>query len=120
MHETPAICACGHPPTPQAKDSCTTGVGWTRGDVPLCFDCSAFAEREDFIRAQAYFAYLSGDGKRIMTWTGHTLAQVSRETVRRVGYGGERTYLRAVDSRGQAWHGTSPGRNMYCRLRRAK
>lgn len=69
-----------------------------------------------------YFAYLSDDGKRLTTFMGDELATVTQSSVAHgcnFG-GGDRTYFRAVDSQGRHWYGSSPGRNMYARMRRAK
>lgn len=121
-HETPTICACGHPPTPQGPDSCTTGVAWTQGNVPLCFDCADLAQREDMKRADAWSGYLASDGQTITTWSGGKLASVTMLHKFKLGGAcrGTAYTIHAIDTYGGRWHGRSPGPGMYCKLRRLK
>jgi len=63
-------------------------------------------------------AYLNSDGTAIIIWSGGKLARVTYKVSRRVGFNGStRVYLNAIDDTGKRWHGTSPGPDMYARLR---
>jgi hypothetical protein len=72
--------------------------------------------------ANTWSMYLASDGRTLTTWPGDKLATVTSETVREVGFGyrPSRTYLRAIAIDGSHWYGTSPGRGMYARMRRAR
>jgi hypothetical protein len=70
----------------------------------------------------AWGAYLSND-KRITTWTGQTLANVTRITSYRVVSGyltDSRGSFRAIGIDGRTYFGTHNGTGMCCRLRLAK
>ena len=68
--------------------------------------------------------YLSGDGKSLTTWPGDHAAVILKMTAsRRWGfYGVPYTlyYFTARDIHGNLWTGTSPGPQMYARVRRIK
>jgi len=68
--------------------------------------------------------YLSGDKRTLTTWIGEHAADILSLTAsRRYGFGGfQHTlyYFRARDIYGHLWTGTSPGPNMYARVRRIK
>jgi hypothetical protein len=115
------LLSCGHPPTPNAEPG--TGYATMRGtEERICYSCADDRERAALLTEHTIGAYLSSDGKRITTWTGGTLMHVTKHTTARVGFGGTtRHYLRATDVHGaHSWIGTSPGPNMYARMRRAK
>jgi hypothetical protein len=71
---------------------------------------------------ETYTAYLSND-KRIVTFTGDTLAEVTRITSYRV-VGGSLTNARgsfwAIGIDGRTYYGRHNGTGMYCRMRLAK
>lgn len=116
--------SCGHdaPPVPETGAS---GYAIRPDGAHICYPCADAEQRAALLTANTYMGYLSGDGSQITTWTGGTLATVTTATERRVGFGawrkGEgRTYWKAVDVHGQRWHGTSPGRGMFARMRKSK
>lgn len=79
------------------------------------------AERVSFVlEAPAkYHAYLSSDGKRITTWTGETLAEVTRITRYRVTnspYTNERGTFRAEAIDGRTYTGRHNGPGMHCTM----
>lgn len=111
------ILDCGHKPSPHGEH--TTGTGHIDGRE-LCVNCCNSHEAAEFSKAQHYCAYLSGDGKTITTWPGGVLAQVVKLWSVHNNMAGEILRIRAVDASGNKWHGTSPGRGMYCRLHRSK
>lgn len=111
---------CGHAPSPH--NPFTTGTAHTSDGREICWDCAEREEKADLATARHHFAYLSGDGRTVTNWPGRILGTVTSETIRRVGFGykATRTYLRVRMFDGSLWHGTSPGRGMYCRLYRNK
>lgn len=86
----------------------------------VCYPCADIRQRNELATADHYFGYLSNDGRQITTWTGGDLLNVTSSSTREVGFGGARTYFRAVGPDGVLWYGNSPGRNMYARLHRSK
>lgn len=123
--ETPAvgsILGCGHVLSPNEGE-----CGYCVMDgATYCYPCADDHQRSVLLTAREAFGYLSesaSGGPVITTWTGGMLMRVVGENVSRVRYtpsGGryQLTYVNAVDVHGQRWHGTSPGRGMYARLRR--
>ena len=109
---------CGHKPSPHSEH--TTGTGHTTDGREVCWNCSNSLEAAEFSKAQHYCAYLSDDGKTITTWPGGVLAQVAQLWSVHNNMAGEILRIRAVAADGSRWHGTSPGRGMYCRLHRSK
>ena len=57
-------------------------------------------------------------GTTLQTWNGTPMLTVTLARTRRVGFGGSRTYLRARGGNGATYHGTTPGQEMYARMRR--
>ena len=110
--------ACGHEPSPHAEH--TTGTAHRPDGTEICWDCALAEERQAMRTVPAMFAYLSGDGQSVTTWTGGLLMRVTGAWTRPVGFGRRpsRTYLRARDVHGAEWYGTSPGRGMYARMKR--
>lgn len=76
--------------------------------------------RDQMRHTDIVVGYLSGDGKRVTTWSGGTLVAVAVHYERRVGFGGARTYWNAIDSDGCRWYGSSAGTGMVTTMRRAK
>lgn len=95
-------------------------VGKTPDGVWLCERHANEREAALMAASSDWFGYLSSDGSAITTWLGGHLACVTRADVRRVGFGGSRVYWRAVAPDGSRWYGTSPGRGMFARMRRAR
>jgi subtilase family serine protease len=109
---------CGHEPSPHSEH--TTGTAHTADGREVCWTCADSEHRESLKSDKRTTGYLSGDGSAITTWTGGVLMTVTRENQTRAGFGHGLTYLRATDTHGQQWYGSSPGRNMYASLRRSK
>lgn len=116
------VLSCGHPPTPDS--GCGTGYATTRDtNERICYSCADARERESLKTQNTFAAYLSGDSKHLTTWTGGVLATVTHRWFTSAGgfaRGTTITRFRATDVHGQRWYGTSPGPNMYARMRKAK
>lgn len=70
-----------------------------------------------------YFCYLNDIGTRVVTFEGKYLGTVTQRRVykRNLSWlSNEFWYIRVRDTFGQEWYGTSPGRGLYCKLRRCK
>ena len=91
----------------------------------ICYSCATVREQLMLRTARRYTAYLSTDGSRLITWTGNPLARVLTTKTARVGFADgsgrrpERWYLTAIDDWDHFWLATSPGPDMYARMRRA-
>lgn len=113
---------CGHEPSPHGEH--TTGTATLPDGREVCWACADDWAREDIRTGGTYFAYLSSDGRQLTTWSGGRLADVTRlSKSRHFGFYGvsyDVVHFRAVDVHGARWYGTSPGRGMYARMRRAK
>lgn len=100
-------------------------IGGARGRR-ICYDCANAREVAALQTATTYAAYMGGipEGdyrpRSLSTWTGHHLALITWCERRRHNIGGFLYYFRARDVHGAYWYGTSPGPNMYARMRRAK
>jgi hypothetical protein len=120
LSEIKEILDCGHTATP-TETGLGTGVAHATDGKTLCYECADKAQRADLATSKTFTAYLSSDGKHLTTWSGGILATILYSWERRVGFhGSKRTYFNAVDATGKHWHGTSPGRNMYARMRATK
>lgn len=76
MDLTPFTPDCGHTVTPKPGSIGTGKATDPKTGRTMCYPCAEAAEREAIKTADRYTAYLSGDGKHIITWTGATLAVV--------------------------------------------
>lgn len=118
---------CGHPPTPQASDSITTGIAHGSDGLTKCFTCAAIEDLRtvrDASPGDRLIFYVSPSGLAITNWTGFVL-------MRRVVWGqphpfsttvsalGQRRYLSAVDRLGRVWSG-SGSEGCYASLRLTK
>jgi|688.fasta_scaffold30353_18 hypothetical protein len=82
-----------------------------------CYPCTDVRERADLLTRDKVCQYVSGDGKRLTTWTGGDLGRVSLGE--RHPWSRERFYVSATDCHGQRWHGTgAPG--MWANLKKCK
>lgn len=110
---------CGHEPT--KTDLPCAGYAINVAGETFCYSCADAGARKAMAGAKTFTAYLSGCGTKLTTWTGGTLARISRLTkVTRYGFGG-RYYavtFRAESEDGAYWYGTSPGRGMLARMHR--
>lgn len=124
------LLSCGHLPTSDA--GCGTGYAITHDtNERICYDCANAREVADLLTADRYVAYLKvpehtptsqprHPKASLTTWTGCTLARVSRLTKSHHNIGGYLYHFNATDVHGQQWYGTSPGPDMYARMRKCK
>lgn len=114
---------CGHAATP---DGLASGKATDpRTGHTMCYPCANQHEAGAMSQAERYTAYLSGDGKRITTWTGGTLATVVSYGISSplcTPSGGEyrREYVRAKTPDGTLWYGTKSDQVGAINLRRLK
>lgn len=109
---------CGHSYTPIGF---TTGYGVNRDDESrICYTCCFQLELACMAHGQRITGYLASEGSTITTWPGEVLARVYREHTSWHNIGGHLTRVWALDDMGQWWHGTTPGRGQYARLRLSK
>lgn len=98
-----------------------TGYAILPNGAHVCYSCADARQREDLKTADKFGAYLSGDGKRITTWTGGELARVVGEGQSQTGWHGSNiTYVNAVAPDGSLWYGKGGGRGMCIVIRRRK
>jgi hypothetical protein len=117
---------CGHQPSPHSEH--TTGTAHTTDGREICWTCADAEQREQLRTADTFTAYLTPvltaeghtKGHALTTWTGGHLATVTVLTCGRHNIGGQLYRFRAVDVHGAQWYGTSPGPQMYARMRKAK
>lgn len=85
---------------------------------------SRLYEYLDLAADDKLFAYLSPLGTQVRDFTGDViLGTITSKRVykRNLSWlSSEFWYIRVTDIWGQEWYGTSPGRGMYCKLRRRK
>ena len=127
---TPVMLDCGHQSTPQrwADGSGTPGYAREVGtDRRICYACADAREQADLLTHDRYTAYLTPTKPpeppdwQLTTWTGGVLAWLTAPPTKgRHNIGGYLWRFRAVDVHGQYWYGTSPGPNMYARMRKVK
>lgn len=114
----PTVLNCGHLPTPSGIG---TGVAHFRGNT-YCYPCAEEREREEIATARRYTAYVSADHKRLTTWTGAELAEITRYVVRdQVAPGGQRyrmRYVWATTPDGHKWHGSGTDAHDVISVRR--
>lgn len=112
------ILDCGHEPSPHSKH--TTGTVHVGETGEVCWNCGFVHEHQYMRGADKFTAYLSENGEAITTWPGQALARVTYLNQGRHNIGGSLYRFNAIDHDGARWYGTSPGKGMYARLRRAK
>jgi len=112
---------CGHPIGEHSYF--TAGYATLPDSRRICYACADAAQREELKdRSRPFCAYLSGDGSKVVTWTGGELMRVTRETGWRI-FGSSRNRgacVTATDCHGQRWHGRGAGRGMAIKLRPCK
>lgn len=88
----------------------------------VCYSCADKRQLADLSTSQEFVAHLSGDGKRLTTWSGGSLARVVEEReLKGIGWhGSSQTYVRAVTEDGVVWYGRGAGRGMSIRIHRSK
>ncbi len=113
------ICDCGHWPAPIPADGGASGYATFNGR-DVCYTCAYQLETFYMGQNETYFAYVDGDGKNIMTWSGGRLATITSARPIRHNWSREMQTVRAVDPQGVEWYGRNAGRGMCIRLRRVK
>ena len=119
--DTLTLLDCGHAPT--VTDGIGTGYARDAEGKRYCYECADNNQREAMARETDIYAYVSGDGKRITTWTGGHLANVtgSRMETRYTPTGGYyRRYYYWARENGRDWYGIGEGPGMHVRIRRVK
>lgn len=107
-------------PLDTGADSFTPGYARTQTDDFICYTCADENQRASLItgRNGPIYAYVSGDGSRVTTWTGGKLGTVIGYGEARSGWHGSTiAYFRVRDVHGQWWSGRGAGRGMACTLR---
>lgn len=98
-----------------------TGIAYTAANEPMCYPCADKRQIAQLTERAPMLVYMSSDERTLTTWTGGKLATITRVRKARNNFGGTlRYYFRATDVHGAAWHGTSPGPNMFARMRPSK
>jgi hypothetical protein len=108
------ILSCGHHPSPH--ECFTTGTAKLPDGREICYDCADAAQRESLKdRIRPFTAYLSGDGRRVTSWSGGELMRVTQSTRCKLArwswvHGADYSSIRARDCHGGQWYGRgSPG-----------
>lgn len=102
------------------------GTGYARASREstdlICYPCADESQRVDMLdRSRPFGCYLSGDGRRVTTWTGGTLGDVVQSGTSRTGWHGTKiTHVRVRDVHGAMWHGKGAGAGMCITLRPMK
>lgn len=138
MDTTTKVADCGHTYTGPALGE-SGGSGYARlrdaqyvptidhelpADSTICYSCADACQiRELDDGRNDIYAYVSGDGESVTTWTGGELMHItwmsgSDQRVTPTGGRYERFYVDAVDVWGQHWRGVGSGRGMSIRMRR--
>jgi hypothetical protein len=89
----------------------------------VCWTCDEERQVAELLTAAEITAYLDDGGRKVTTWTGAKLADVTwlTRTERYTpnhGFAGSTAFL-AVDVHGHRWHGTGPARGLCVRMQRA-
>lgn len=112
---------CGHPIGEHSH--ITTGYATKADGKRICYACADAEQREELRdTSKPCFAYLSGTGRAVTTWTGGELMRVERETDWRI-FGSRHnrgSCVTARDCHGKRWHGRGAGRGMCIKLRACK
>jgi hypothetical protein len=123
-NERPTVCDCGHPPTPQAPDSCTTGYGTDEHGKTACFACCGLRDAEQMRTTGKHggLYLVKRDGAWfVVNWPG-TLELVPwrvRVSPRGGGFGSQRTDA-WFNFEGETWHAVNRGDMDLCRCHRLK
>ena len=110
--ETLVICADCQvtipPPLPHATG---TGYAVLPDEKNICYSCADSRQRNELLdRSRPFMAYVSGDGKRITSWTGGHLMKITESwqiPLTRVSFthGKRIAHIHAVDVHGGHWTG---------------
>lgn len=120
-------CDCGavrmfHHSLPGSEYSCTTGYARVDGNQLCCYECADARQRRALLdQSKPFYAYLTGDGKHVSTWTGGKLGAVKHSDYSRSGWHGATIWrFHVLDVHGHWWQGRGAGKNMICTLRKMK
>lgn len=112
---------CGHPIGEHSHF--VSGYATTPEGKRICYTC-ADAEQREALKdtSRPFTAYLSSDGRKVTTWTGGELMQVTRETDWRIfgSHFNRGSCISATDCHGRRWYGRGAGRGMAITLRPRK
>lgn len=100
------------------------GTGYARvdGNQLCCYECADARQREDLRdQSKPFYAYVSGDGRKVITWNGGELGTVYNYAESSSGWRGSTiARFRVRDVHGNYWQGRGGGRGMCCTLRKLK
>lgn len=106
------------------SDTLTFTARDTEDGRKLCDGESKLYELLDLAADDKLFCYVSDLGTQVRDFTGKlVLGRITQKRIykRNLSWlSNEFWYVRVTDIWGCEWYGTSPGRGMYCKLRRAK
>lgn len=115
---SPNILDCGHPPTP--TEGIGTGYARTPDDKMICYECADNMQRADMAdpNRRQITAYISSDGKKIITWSGGELANITGHRTYQGGWKRSTMHMFwAIDPRtGRHWYGRNKGEGMIITL----
>ena len=113
------ILDCGHAPSPHS--SISTGIARDREGKTYCYECAAITDREAIECGDDIYAYVSSDGKRIITWAGIELMRVTHNGTAHSGFHFTvMHYIRAIAPNGKTYYGKNGGNGMAIRLKANK
>lgn len=109
---------CGHFPT-KTESNISNGIARDRDTgKTMCYDCASKPDIEAVERGEELYAYVSGDGKLIVTWPGIELMKVTYNGTARTGfYGSSISYIRAVAPNGKHYYGKNGGNGMWIKMK---
>lgn len=113
-----AVVACAECLAPCVPAGCSTGYGTDPLGVRRCFACCNRRELAEFLKADTYVAYVTGD--KVTTWPGGELARVTWRKRARVGFCRDGLYINAIAADGSRWYGRNAGDGMCIKLRRTR
>jgi hypothetical protein len=122
---TAEILECGHPATPQAPGSITTGYGTDANGARHCFACCAENDRREMVETGRAVLYLTGNpekGWTVTNWPGTLRFPVHHTRTSRCGggFGAQRTDAWFTGPDGKCWHAINRGDMDLARCRRIK
>jgi hypothetical protein len=115
---------CGHPVSPAPGDIGTGYATSAKTGKTMCYPCADASEREAIKTADVFVAYVSADRKRITTWTGGELAEVTSHVLGKKIRTSEGWYrvraVTAVTPDGAEWYGRGSDNADVITIRRKK
>lgn len=109
---------CGDPPTP--TEGVGNGVARDSLGLTMCYGCADKRQREDMAdpATRQIVAYVSSDEKKIITWSGGELANITGHRTYQGGWKRSTMHMFwAIDPRtGRQWYGRNQGGEMAITL----